>query len=113
MEVLRWFNPERTVWVEREAARVGRVQIPHALYKAMRRSPITWVALPLEHRVAYTREQYRHFETAERREALDDALAKLKPLHGSALVRKWNELANGHRWDALVEESLLLYNLIS
>ena len=104
LDALRRLDPERPVIVESESRKIGRVQVPEALLRAMRASPCIRVDLPREQRVALLKEEYGHFLADPA--LLRERLAPLVPLHGRAKLDAWNDLAARGAFDELVASLL-------
>jgi tRNA 2-selenouridine synthase len=100
LDRLAHLHASRVVFVESESKRIGRVQVPDALLKAMRASPCVSVDLAPSLRVALLKEEYGHFLADPA--ALAERLAPLVPLHGKATIERWNALAAAGDFDALV-----------
>jgi tRNA 2-selenouridine synthase len=101
LEALRSFDPERPVWLEAESKKIGALQIPEALFEAMRRAPIVTLSAPMAERVRLWREDYPHFAAAP--VAMVERLEPLKPLVGKEILGHWHALAAAGQTDALFE----------
>jgi len=106
-DALRRFDPRRPVYVESESKKVGEIRVPQNLIDAMWASPCVRIETPVAARVALLREEYAHFIADPA--SLEQRLALLTPLRGTATVRKWNALAREGDWDALVADLLLAH----
>lgn len=102
--VLRGFDPARTIFVESESRRVGRCHVPDAVIEAMRGASCTRLQAPADVRARLLLEQYRHFvdDPAHLFERLD----RLVELHGRVRVDAWKSLARAQRWQEFVEAML-------
>ncbi|MCT4554335.1 MAG: tRNA 2-selenouridine(34) synthase MnmH [Pelagimonas sp.] len=96
VQALHRLDPTRPVLVEAESSKIGELNLPPALWEAMKHAPWITVSAPLQARAAYLAVAYR--------DILDDAerlRARLQPLrfHRShALVDHWESLiASGDR----------------
>jgi tRNA 2-selenouridine synthase len=58
LDRLRTFDPDRPVWVEDESRKIGAIQIPEAMFGAIRRGDIYNVEAPMAERVRLWREDY-------------------------------------------------------
>ena len=107
LETLRRFDPKRPVWLEAESKKIGALQIPEALFEAMRQAPIVTLVAPMAERVRLWREDYPHF--AADPVAMVDRLEPLKPLVGKEVLAHWRSLATAGRTDALFESIMTLH----
>jgi tRNA 2-selenouridine synthase len=57
--------PESGTWMEDESQRIGRLNIPHALWSIMRNSPIYFVDIPQEQRLEYITDNYGQHNNAD------------------------------------------------
>ncbi|HEX4885877.1 MAG TPA: tRNA 2-selenouridine(34) synthase MnmH [Casimicrobiaceae bacterium] len=104
LDALQRFDPARTVFVESESKRIGRLQVPDALLARMRASECARVDLDRGARVALLKEEYRHFLADPA--LLGQRLAPLLPLLGRELLDRWGALAAAGDFDTLVGELL-------
>jgi tRNA 2-selenouridine synthase len=87
---LHRMDSARPVLVEAESSKIGALNLPPSLWKAMQASPVLEVAAPLEARARYLAQAYKA--------VLDDAAElkrKLQPLRrfrGNAVVDHWTAL---------------------
>lgn len=95
----------RSVFVEAESSRIGRVALPEQLFSKMKGAPMVTVELPLAERVRWIREGYRHFETTHV-DALKRKLEFCVPTCGRKTVDGWRDLADRGEWDAFVASML-------
>ncbi len=84
-------DPARPVVVEAESSRIGAIALPPRLWAAMRAAPRVALAVPAAERAAYLARAYADL-TADG-DALAQALARLRPLHGAATVARWQAMA--------------------
>lgn len=101
LDVLRRFDPARTVWIEAESKKVGRLLVPDELTAAMRRAPTTHLSVPMAERVRLCREDYAHFAADPC--SMVAKLQSLKPLVGGEELARWQALADAGRADELFE----------
>lgn len=104
LDKLRRLDTGRPVWVEAESKKVGNLQLPDALFDAMRRTRPLQVTATMSERVLVLREDYPHFVSDP--EGMVEKLAPLKPLVGSDELALWRRLAQERRVDELVERLL-------
>jgi tRNA 2-selenouridine synthase len=103
-DALRRMDPAAPVFVEAESKKIGQLQVPDALLEAMRAAECARVEAPLEARVAFLLEEYRHF-TADPA-ALKTQLDCLSGLYGKDTIAAWQARADRGEWDGLVAELL-------
>ncbi|SDY38764.1 tRNA 2-selenouridine(34) synthase MnmH [Citreimonas salinaria] len=84
------FDPERPVVVEAESSKIGSVNLPPAVWAAMRRAPWLMVEAPIEARARYLAHAYE--DVLADGVALKDRLAPLRHFRGSAVIEKWSSL---------------------
>ncbi|MHB9119854.1 MAG: tRNA 2-selenouridine(34) synthase MnmH [Burkholderiales bacterium] len=101
---LRRFNPERPVFVEAESKKIGNVRAPDTLLAAMWQSECVRIDASPAARLAYLKQEYRHF--LEQPELLIGKFDFLVGLHGHERIARWKALALAHDWDTLVPELL-------
>ena len=92
---LRGFDSAKPVWVESESKKIGAIQLPDALLKAMHAGRVFNISAPMSERVRLWREDYSHFERDL--DTLIGRLTYLRPLIGSDEFGKWQELARDKR----------------
>ncbi len=51
-------HSNKPIWIEDESQRIGRVNLPHSLWKQIRKSPLYFIDIPFEKRAAYILQQY-------------------------------------------------------
>jgi tRNA 2-selenouridine synthase len=80
------------IWIEDESQRIGGVNIPHALWKNMRSSPLFFIDIPFEERLNYIVQEYGTLPVQE----LCDAILRIqKRLGGLATKNALQYLQNG------------------
>jgi tRNA 2-selenouridine synthase len=92
-------------WIEAESKKVGNVQLPDALFAAMRKSMRFEIRAPLVERVRLLREEYPHLVRDPLRVVAQ--LAPLKALVGGKELDEWTRLARAGDVDALVARLLV------
>ena len=103
-ETLRNFSPDRVVFIESESKKVGAVQVPDALIKAMRKSACICIDAAMTTRVSLLLSEYQHFTLDK--ELLFKQLDCLTGLHGTSLIDQWKELVTQQKWPEFVEATL-------
>ncbi len=106
-DMLRGFDPERTVFVESESKKVGDLSVPPCLMEAMRAAPCLNLQLSDVERVALLLEDYHHM--VDDVAYFCDRLAVLIPLRGREVVQTWQAQARAGDFDAVVMDLLKLH----
>ncbi|HTS23854.1 MAG TPA: tRNA 2-selenouridine(34) synthase MnmH [Casimicrobiaceae bacterium] len=104
LDALSRLDASRPVFVESESRRIGAVQMPDALLDGMRRGVALTLVTPRDQRVALLKDEYAHFFATPAE--LASCLAPLTELHGKARIARWEAMAMGGDWDALIGELL-------
>ncbi len=104
---LRQLDPQQTVFVESESAKVGRLRLPPALVQAIRQAPCTQLEMPLPARVQFLMADYGHW--VDDAPALCQRLDALRELRGAATIERWQDLAQRGQISQLVQELLELH----
>lgn len=104
---LRSFDRGQPVWIESESKKIGQLQLPIALYDAMRSSQMIELRAPIQARVRLLMEEYPHFAATPH--AMVAKLAPLKPLVGSEEIARWAQLADDGQVEQLFERVLLTH----
>jgi len=101
---LRKLDPHRPVFVEAESKKIGQLQVPDALLDTMRAAECIRIEAPVEARVAFLIDEYRHFlaEPAALKTQLDCLVA----LHGRVVMGRWQAAADRGEWASLVADLL-------
>lgn len=100
-------DPTKPVWIESESKRIGRVQLPEALFRRMHGGRLFAVETPMPERIAMWRSEYPHFERDP--VGLVAQLSHLKALVSGASLDKWVAMAEGRDINALFESIMLDY----
>jgi tRNA 2-selenouridine synthase len=100
LAVLAGLDPARTVYVEGESKKIGQLQVPEALIRAMRTAECVLLEADVATRIALLINEYRHFFAD--RKSLDAQLDCLAGLHGRERVAAWKALAAQGAWRELV-----------
>lgn len=93
-------DPARPVLVEAESSKVGEINLPPALWKAMLTAPRITLSAPAPARAAYLLAAYGEVTADPAR--LEDILARLPPHHGRERKDTWREMAARGAWLELV-----------
>ncbi len=103
-DALRGFDAQRTVWVESESRRIGRLQVPDPVLERMRAGRCVRLHASDAVRVRILREDYRAL--AADSAALQQRLHALRALRGHAAVDHWCALSARGALDTLVADLL-------
>jgi tRNA 2-selenouridine synthase len=79
---------EKPVWIEDESQRIGLVNVPHALWKTMRRSPVVFLEIPFGERLKYLVREYGSLEKS----AMLDAIGRIREKLGGLNAKIAGEL---------------------
>jgi len=107
LAALAALDTRRPVYVEAESRRIGAIQLPDALLDRMHEGETIRVRTPLSHRIALLKSEYAHFLKSPA--LLLERLRPLIALHGKAAFSRWEALAAGGDWDALIAELLAVH----
>ena len=94
---LAGLDPARTVWVEAEGRRIGRLTVPEPLLQRMRASPVVEIRASHEARLAYLLSDYAWL--GDDRDTLVQKLGSLRELLPRELLAQWQAWAR----DGLLE----------
>lgn len=94
-------DPARPVVVEAESSKVGELNVPPTLWKAMTGAPRILLSAPRNQRSAYLLEAYG--DVVADPERLEDILVRLPPHHGRDRRAAWRDLAAKGEFLALAE----------
>lgn len=92
----------RPVFVEAESSKIGALNLPASVWKAMIRAPRVEIVAPLEARAAHTVAEYDDMVRAPAK--LDAVLVELIRYHGHARVEAWQALAGAGDFHRLAAE---------
>jgi tRNA 2-selenouridine synthase len=93
---LQAFSPTKTVWVESESRRVGKLFCPEPLWLKITHSPVVELATELPLRAEMLLEDYQHF--VDHPQSLLDKLPVLATTHGHAQVAAWQAQVTAGEW---------------
>ena len=105
--VLEGIDPSRTLYVEGESARIGRLSVPIPLVARMRAAPCIEVRASTESRLAFLLRDYAYL--GDDAEVLATQLGKLKEMQGKETVQRWQQWAQAHDLPALFAELMTLH----
>lgn len=102
VQVLEQLDPSRPVFVEAESKKIGQVQLPESIMRAMAGSDCVRVEASIDDRVDFLCDDYAALlDDPERFKAL---LACLVELHGKQVVAHWHDLVDAKAKPALFRE---------
>lgn len=88
---LKGFDPARTVWVEAESRKIGRISLSDALLERLRSSPVVQIDATAEARLAYLLRDYAWLGDDPQR--LADKLGLLKGMLANETLAQWQAWA--------------------
>ena len=71
---------QKTFWIEDESQRIGKLNIPHALWQTIRKKPVYFLEIPFEERLLHIIDQYASLEKEKIIEAVSRIQKRLGPL---------------------------------
>ncbi|MDS9467157.1 tRNA 2-selenouridine(34) synthase MnmH [Paracoccus sp. MBLB3053] len=98
---LEGLDPSRPVLVEAESSRIGDLNLPRGIWKAIISAPRIRLSVPVEARAAYTAASYADACADPRR--LARIVDGLRPLHSAELIDDWLRMVDKSDWTALAE----------
>ncbi len=98
----RTLDPARPVLLEAESSKIGALNLPQALWTAMKSAPRITIGAPVAARATYLTQSYADL-TADS-DALKERLALLKRLCGNETVARWQALVDEGRTEQLAAE---------
>lgn len=99
------FEPSAPVFVEAESPKIGKLNIPRALWKRMRESPVLEVSATLADRVAFLESDYQEWKANPER--ILATLGSLRPFHGQERVAQWHLWCEQGNWSTLITSLLV------
>lgn len=76
---LHSFRRDECIWVEDESQRIGKLNIPHPMWKAMRDCPVFFIDIPFTERLEYIIKDYGGFDKNKMIEAVLRIQKRLGP----------------------------------
>lgn len=105
LDKLRTFDPDRVVWVEDESRKIGAIQIPEAMFSAIRRGDIYNIEAPMNERVRLWREDYPQLVSDPVR--MVEMLKPVRGLVGGEEYACWETTAAKGATDELFERVMV------
>jgi tRNA 2-selenouridine synthase len=104
LQQLQSFESSKTVWVESESNKIGRVYLPQFLWQKMKQAKAVEIQLPLTARVQFLLQEYPHLVTHP--DILKAKLALLKSRYGRDKLNQWYQLIDTEKWEIFVQDVL-------
>jgi tRNA 2-selenouridine synthase len=79
-------HPDNPIWLEDESQRIGRVNIPHELWKTMRKSPVYFLDIPFEERLGHIVQEYGRLDPEKVEDAINRISQKLGNLNAKTAI---------------------------
>lgn len=76
----------KACWLEDESQRIGKLTIPHALWRSMRQSPVFFLDIPFEQRLDYIVKTYGGFEQEKYVQAVLRIQKRLGPMETKTTI---------------------------
>ncbi|WP_018609184.1 tRNA 2-selenouridine(34) synthase MnmH [Uliginosibacterium gangwonense] len=107
VQTLAQLDPARPVFVEAESKKIGQIQLPEALMRALSDATCIRVEATLADRVDFLCEDYATlFDAPEQFKGL---LTRLTALHGKQIIAHWHTLIDANAKAALFRELIELH----
>jgi len=100
-------DPTRPVFVEAESTRIGRINLPPALARAMKTAEVVRITAPMAARVTHLLSDYADLVADPG--TLDTILGRLVRYHGHEQVAEWRALATTGDLAQLVESLIVTH----
>jgi tRNA 2-selenouridine synthase len=84
-------SPHSSIWLEDESQRIGLVNIPGAIWKNMRTSPIYFLDIPFEERLKHIAEEYGCLDKGKMIDAIGRIKEKLGGLNAKTAIQLLEE----------------------
>ncbi|RYF86929.1 MAG: tRNA 2-selenouridine(34) synthase MnmH [Chitinophagaceae bacterium] len=68
------------IWLEDESQRIGKLHLPHPLWRTMRTKPIHFVEIPFTHRLQYITDEYGNLDKEQLAVSIERIKKRLGPL---------------------------------
>jgi tRNA 2-selenouridine synthase len=88
---LQLSRQKNAFWVEDESQRIGKLNIPNALWETMRNSPVYFIDVPFEERLNHIVEGYGHLDVDKMIEAVLRIQKRFGPLETKTTVAHFEE----------------------
>lgn len=107
MTAIEGFDLSRTVWVEAESRRIGRISLPDALLVRLRESPVVEIAATEQSRLVYLMRDYAWL--GDDAQGFSDKLGTLKGLVPNEVLAQWQAWALARDLTPLFAELMKLH----
>ena len=97
-------DPARPIFIEAEANRIGKIQVPPALWHQLAKAQVTEIGLPLPERAKLLAADYPHF--IDHPDDLAATLDRLRKLRSNETVDRWHAQIAAKDWPAFLESIL-------
>lgn len=104
---IRRFDPARTVYVEAESRKIGRVQVPDPLLDAMRAAPCIRIEAERDARLEFLVRDYAYLH--DDIPCLRSNIERLRRLQSNETLARWHELAEKRDMPTLFGELIDLH----
>ena len=94
-------DPARPILVEAESSKIGELNVPPTLWRAMAAAPRIELRAPRDRRARYLVGAYR--DIVEDRDRLEEVLGRLPGRHGKKRLAEWRAMARAGAFEALAE----------
>lgn len=101
---LTGFNTDQPVYLEAESAKIGKINLPNALWQKMKRSKVIELSSPLECRAEYLTGDYKEWLSDTGR--ILATIDRLKGFHSDQQLVEWKSLAEARHWKELTKSLL-------
>ena len=99
---IRRFDPDTPIIAEAESSTIGRLHIPRRLWDSMQAAPRIEITASVEARARYLVTAYS--DLTEDREAILNAINRLRSHHSKAQIAAWREMAESSAYEALAAD---------
>ena len=100
-------DPSRPVVVEAESSKIGKINLPARVFKAMRSAPRIEITAPVSERAAYLTRAYS--DAISDREAFNARLERLVRLQGRERVTRWQGAVSSGAFESVAAELIELH----
>ncbi len=101
LEALDRLDPARPILVEAESSKIGDLNVPPTLWKAMTAAPRIELSAPRAARARYLVGAYG--DIAQDRQRLEQALANLPGRHGRKRIAQWRDMVQSGAFETLAD----------